>query len=102
MFFLTLRALLRIERKIDLINERLHSMATDLSTITDAVTRSETVSESVLTLVQSMAQKITDLSNQTSDPATQQALADLASSLNAESDKIASAVTANTPAAPAT
>jgi len=74
-------------------------MAVDLSALTQAVTDEVTVEESALTLIAGLAAQIATLAAQpTVDPAALQALAD---KLNAEKTKLAAAITANTPVAPA-
>jgi hypothetical protein len=106
-----------VNRKLDqlladvqVLNRRMRYMAIDLSKITASVARENTVGDSVLTLVQGLVDQMTALSKQladaiaNSDPgaiaAVQAALDDLAAKADAESDKMAAAVSANTPAVP--
>ena len=69
-------------------------MASDLIVLQEQVSKVETVDQSAIVLIQGLAEQIAELKN---DPAAIQALADR---LNASATALASAVTANTPAAP--
>ncbi len=78
-----------------------HTMAISLTAITAEVANNTTVTASVVTLVQNLAAQIAAIPPST-DPTTQAALDALAATLTANDSSIAAAVTANTPAAPAT
>lgn len=91
----------RLERKLDLlvaasgvILNMEEQQMTDLSQITAEVQQNGDVIESAKALLGSLAQQVRDLST---DPAALQALAD---QLDAQSNDLASAVAANTPAMP--
>lgn len=70
-------------------------MSAEIDRLTASVTSLTTVDDSLVALVGNLAQTIRD---NATDPAALNALAD---KLDAESTKVADAVTANTPAAPA-
>lgn len=75
-------------------------MAADLSALQQAVAADTNATTSAITLIQGLAAQIAALANApTVDPAALQALSD---SINAQASALANAVTANTPAAPAT
>ena len=76
-------------------------MAISLAAITAEVTNNTNVTASVVTLVQNLAAQIAAIP-QSSDPTTQAALDALTATLTNNDTAIATAVTANTPAAPAT
>lgn len=63
-------------------------MPTELETIAAAVARSEATSEKTLALVQTLATKLENIRATTNDPSTAAQLLALATSLNAESDKV--------------
>lgn len=63
-------------------------MPTELETIAAAVARSEASSEKTLALVQTLATKLENIRATTNDPSTAAQLLALATSLNAESDKV--------------
>lgn len=102
----TSQDLKHLESKIDAIlelqkvaNKELVKIMLDLTALQTAVANEKSVEDSVVTLLGQLSQKITDLINQsgnTVDPAALQAIVD---SINANKDTLASAVTANTPAA---
>lgn len=71
-------------------------MSVEIDRLTASVTALTTVDDSLVALVGNLAQAIRD---NASDPVALNALAD---KLDAESTKVAAAVTANTPAAPLT
>lgn len=75
-------------------------MAIDLTKITAEVAANTTVTGSVVALVQNLAAIIKAIPPST-DPQTQAALDALTATLNSNDTTIASAVTANTPSAPA-
>jgi hypothetical protein len=90
----------RIEIKLDHIlhlsqkTYRLETtMATDLTALTDAVAKDTEVDAAAVTLLENLATMLADAKT---DPAAIQAIAD---SLLANSDALAAAVVANTPAA---
>lgn len=91
----------RMEQKLDLIAAALAGVAaqtgvivTDLSAITNEVQENGDAVASAVSLLGSLSQQIRDLST---DPAALQALAD---QLDANTQSLAEAVVANTPAAP--
>lgn len=71
-------------------------MSAEIDRLTASVTALTTVDDSLVTLVANLAQTIRD---NATDPA---ALNSLADKLDAEKQKVADAVTANTPSAPTT
>ncbi len=79
------------------IIEKLQIMAGELDALKQQVADSITVEESAITLIEGLKEKL-DAAIAAGDPAALQALSD---SLGAEKDKLAAAVTANTPAEPA-
>ncbi len=90
-----------MERKLDLILSALNNlegkvtaMAGELDRLTTEVAENTTVIQSAITLINGLAQQIRDLST---DPAALNALAD---TLDAQSNALAEAVTANTPPTP--
>lgn len=85
----TLEFLLRI------LIEKVTRMSTELDRLTQSVARITEQDDSIITLVQGLAQQIRDNAN---NPAALNALAD---SLDADSQKVADAVTANTIPPPA-
>lgn len=92
----------RLERKLDAIlkaleqlNGRINLMAGELDALKAQVQRNADVEESAIVLLQGIKAKL-DAAIAAGDPAAIQALAD---SLGAETDKLAAAVVANTPAA---
>jgi len=96
------RRLGRIEEKLDAGLELLAqvqtegaAIMTDLSALTDEVSQNGDAVASAVTLLGSLSQQIRELST---DPAALQALAD---QLDANTQQLADAVVANTPAAPA-
>jgi hypothetical protein len=74
-------------------------MAQDLTALQAAVTNETTVTASAVTLIQGIAAQLTAALAAGADPV---ALAAMATQLNASAAALAAAVTANTPAAPAT
>lgn len=68
--------------------------AMDLTALKAQVEKNNQVIESAITLINGLADQIRNSAN---DPAAIQAIAD---SMNAESEKLAAAIAANTPAAP--
>ena len=74
-------------------------MAIDLTALTAQVANNTTVTSSVVTLVNNLAAQIAAIPTST-DPVTQAALDQLTATLTSNDTAIASAVTANTPAAP--
>ena len=81
---------------LKIIVQRITQMASQLDALTAAVARNTDVTESAITLLNGLKQKLDELIAAGSDPAALQALAD---SLGAETQKLADAVTVNTPAA---
>lgn len=86
-------ALTRIEAKLDQLIAEGVTMAADLTALTAEVTRNTDVDQSAIALLQGLAAQIESLK---ADPVALQALAD---QLKGSSDKLAEAITANTPAA---
>lgn len=78
-----------------LIIEKLNAMGAELDALKQQVADSITVEESAITLIEGLKTQL-DAAIAAGDPAALQALSD---SLGAEKDKLAAAVTANTPAA---
>ncbi len=76
-----------IEKGIEIMSKELDDLTKEVSENNDAV-------QSAITLINGLAQQIIDLKD---DPA---ALEALATSLNTQTEALAAAVTANTPAAP--
>lgn len=74
-------------------------MAIDVSKLTADVQAQTDAVNSAVTLLNGLTQAINDLKNQTQDPAAQAAIDDLANKVEAATQALASAVTANTPAA---
>lgn len=98
--FASYRDFLRLELKVDEANRHLHTLlertdklSAEIDRLTASVTALTTVDDSLVALVGNLAQLIRD---NAADPA---ALNSLADKLDAESAKVAAAVTDNTPAA---
>jgi uncharacterized protein (UPF0264 family) len=85
----------RIEAQLAVILGKLHNMSAELDRLTASVAAVQTQDDSIIALVQGLAQQIRD---NATDPAALTALAD---SLDAESAKVAQAVTDNTTPTPA-
>ena len=97
----------RLERRLNdaiaILNQLLNqekTMAIDLTKITAEVANNTAVDASIEQLVQNLAAQIAAIPVST-DPVTQAALDQLTSTLTTNDAAIAAAVTANTPAAPA-
>jgi len=85
---------------LGLINFRLETIMADLSKLQNDVTAQTSVVQGVSTLLSQLSKEISDLKNQGSaDPTLQAAIDDLASKVEANSQALADAVTANTPSA---
>jgi chromosome segregation ATPase len=80
----------RIHKALGEILERLNNMSAELDTLTAEVAETGTVVDSAIALIEGLAQQIRDLAN---DPA---ALAQLAADLDAKTNALAAAVSANT------
>ena len=103
--------LARIEQKLDALTQQETNMAFNTTALTAATARETTLTQSVLTMVQGMAANEASLAQQlataiaANDPgaiaAAQKAIDDSATAINASADAFATAVLANTPAAPA-
>jgi chromosome segregation ATPase len=78
------------------IEKRLINMSAELDQLTVDVKKTTDVEDSAITLLQGLSSQIAALKN---DPAALQALS---TQLNSKADELASAVVANTPAAPTT
>ncbi len=101
-------ALSRIETMLVKILNQANQMALNVSALTVAVAKLETVEASVLQLITTIAANQKDLAKQladaiaANDPAALQAAQDAidasANAISADADKLASAVTDNTPA----
>ncbi len=95
----------QLNAKLDIIIAMLQkqetTMAIDLTKLTTEVAANTSVTKSVVTLVNNLAAQIAAIPP-SNDPTTQAALDALVQTLNNNDTTIASAVTANTPAAPAT
>lgn len=92
-------ALLGLRASVDSLVSEDTKMAADLSAIQTAVSNEGTVAASVVTLLQQLSAQVAALAAAAADPAAIQSLAD---QINAQATSLAAAVTANTPAAPAT
>lgn len=89
-----------LKEVLGLINYRLETMMADLTKLQSDVNAQTSVVQGVSTLLSQLSKEISDLKNQGSaDPALQAAIDDLASRVEANSQALADAVTANTPAA---
>jgi chromosome segregation ATPase len=77
--------------KIDQLIKKEEIMSQELDDLTQKVSDSTTVQESAITLLNDLGQRIRDLAD---DPAAIRALAD---QLDSEKNKLADAITANTP-----
>ena len=91
----TERALARIEKALGTILGKIITMANELATLQAAVKKNTDAEESAITLLQGLKAAL-DAAIASGDPA---ALAALSTTIGAETDKLAAAVTANTPAA---
>lgn len=88
-----MRRLDALDEKIDLILDRQEIIMATMAELEAAVTRNTDVDESVLTLIAGISQQLKDAQG---DPAQ---IADIIAKLDANTQKMADAVTANTPAA---
>lgn len=84
-----------LDNKIDKLIKGEQTVMTDLSMLTADVEKLTTVDEAAAALITGLAQQIKDAGT---DPVALKALTD---KMEAETDALAAAVTANTPAAPA-
>lgn len=85
---------------MDRLLTKLESIMTDLSKLQADVTAQTDTIQSAVTLLSGLSQQIAALKNAgTSDKATQDAIDALASTVEQNSQALAAAVTANTPAA---
>lgn len=89
-----MRRLDELDNKLDLIHNRQETIMSALDDLTAQVAANRTIAQSALTLINGIADRITAAGV---DPA---ALAALTASLKDDDDKLAAAVTANTPAPP--
>ena len=87
--------------KLNLIITQEKTMAIDLSKLQAEVTANTTVEQSVVALLGQLSAIIAAIPP-SNDPVTQAALDQLTSTLSANDTALSAAVTANTPAAPAT
>lgn len=90
-----LRRLSVVIHKLDLIIDRQETIMTVMDDLKAAVTRNTSVDDSVLALLQGISQQLKD-AQAANDP---QAIADVIAQLDANTQKMTDAVTANTPAA---
>jgi phage shock protein A len=89
-----------LKEALGLINYRLETIMADLTKLQSDVTAQTSVVQGVSTLLSQLSKEISDLKNQgTADPALQSAIDDLAAKVEANSQALADAVTANTPSA---
>ena len=95
-FLLTWQQLDRIERKIDNIIQQEAEQVADLTQIQNDVAANGDVVQSAVTLLQGLKAQL-DEAIASNDPA---ALAELSAALEQQTQSLADAVTANTPAAP--
>jgi len=96
-FLLTWQQLDRIERKLDNIIQQEAEQVADLTQIQNDVAANGDVVQSAVTLLQGLKAQL-DEAIASNDPA---ALAELSAALEQQTQSLADAVTANTPAAPA-
>lgn len=82
------------------ITEMMEQIMATLDDLKAAVEKAESVQESAVTLIQGLAAKLDAAANGPGG-VDEAAVKDLAAELNASSDALSAAVTANTPAAPA-
>ncbi len=75
-------------------------MALDITGLQVSVAKCTTVEQSAITLLNGLSAQIKTLASQVIDPATQAALTAMGQQLDAGTQGLADAVTANTPAAP--
>lgn len=93
-----LAVLFEIQRKA---KGELETLMIDTTQLEAKVTAAETVEASAVTLIQGISQQLKDLAAQVAnEPAVQQKINDMAAGLDASTTPLATAVTANTPAAP--
>lgn len=85
-----------LEHSIDQLTKRISTMADELQTLTATVATNTTVTDSAITLLTGLKGQL-DAAIAAGNPAALQALSD---SLGSETQKLAAAVAANTPAAP--
>lgn len=71
-------------------------MSLDISALQTAVANETTVEKSAITLLAQLAQEIQSLAANAVDPATVQALSDLATQINTNASALSAAVVANT------
>lgn len=81
-----------VEQQVHELNGKVNVMSQQLADLKAQVERSNTVAQSAVTLIQGLAAQIASLKD---DPAALQLLSD---QLKAQSDSLAAAVSANTPA----
>ena len=84
---------------VQLLQKQETKMAVDLTTLTAEVTNNTSVTNSVIQLVQNLATQLAAIASGSGDAATQTALNALVATLQTNDSSIATAVTANTPAA---
>ena len=77
-----------------------NKMALDITALQAAVAKQTTVEQSAVTLLTTLTTEIKALAANTVDPATVQALNDLAAKVDSNATALAGAVTQNTPASP--
>jgi chromosome segregation ATPase len=90
----TIAALQRVEAVLTTLVAKGEAVSVELDALTAEVERNTTVDESAITLMEQLAQMLRDHAD---DPAAIRSLAD---KLETSSSRLATAVTANTPAAP--
>jgi DNA-binding FadR family transcriptional regulator len=90
-----LESLTAIDQVLSSINQRLTQMSDQLTALTEQVEANATVTGSAITLLQGLKQQLDD-AIASSDP---DALADLSERLGSQTQALADAVSANTPAA---
>ena len=90
-----MRRLDLIDQKTDLIKESTETIMATIQELKDAVARNTSVDDSVLTLLQGISQQLKD-AQAANDP---QAISDVIAQLDANTQKMTDAVTANTPSA---
>lgn len=93
----------RIEMKLDILIKRETIMNETTQQVLDAVTAETTLEQSAIALITSLQSQLTAaLSNTTIDPADQANLNTIFANLQSNATALSAALTANTPAAPAT
>jgi|GEM_PF-5309038 TATA-binding protein-associated factor Taf7 len=92
----------RIENKLDFLIKREAQMSATLDQVVQDVTDESTIEDSLIALISGIQTQLTAaLAGTTISPANQAKIDAVFSGLEANKTKLAAAVTANTPAAPA-